>query len=163
MLNDMQQKSVWEGWLTSEIRSNYFADLSGRYQRTQRFITWNTLILSSGAFATLVSDWLPPNMRVIRPIVAFCVVALSLWSLLARYERNGIDCTDLHFKWNTLACEFERLWCDIYPASAVETLYKLQNRETELSKSSTSFPNKEKLMLKWEEHTVRQRGMELPR
>ncbi len=161
MLTDLQQKSVWDGWLSSEIRGDYFAELCGRYQRKQRFITWTTLIFSSGAFVTLVSDWLPPKWRVIRPIVAFGIVALSIWSLLAKNEKNGIECADLHSKWNGLACEFERLWNDVYSDSAEKTLYSLQDRQTELSTRGTNFPNKKRLMLKWERHVVKHHGVKL--
>jgi hypothetical protein len=49
MLSAAEQRNVWEGWLGAETRANYFADLSGRYLRLQRLITWATLLASSGA------------------------------------------------------------------------------------------------------------------
>jgi hypothetical protein len=36
MLSAYQQKLVWDGLLGAEIRSAYFAELSGRYVRIQR-------------------------------------------------------------------------------------------------------------------------------
>jgi hypothetical protein len=154
MLSSLQQKAVWEEWLSAEIRANYFAELAGHYQRKQRFITWATLAFSSGAFATLISDWLPAKFRWIRPAAAFVIVALSIWSLTAKNERNAIECSDLHFKWNVLAGKFERLWDDMYSESAPDTLINLQERSAEISKSCTTFPNNRKRMLKWEQYVV---------
>ena len=49
MLSELQQKRVWDGWLSAENRANYFADLSRGYHRKQRLVTWAMLVLSSGA------------------------------------------------------------------------------------------------------------------
>jgi hypothetical protein len=59
MLSELQQKRVWEGQLAAEIRASYFADLANSYQRVQRRVTWTTLVLSSGAAATLLADGIP--------------------------------------------------------------------------------------------------------
>jgi hypothetical protein len=144
--------------LAAEIRSYYFADLCGRFQWRQRFATWATLFFSSGALATFVSDWLPHNLAWIRPALAAVTVALSLWSLVARNERNSIDCADLHMKWNAASKEFEDLWDDMYSDEAGQRLRSLEARATEYSRTGTSFPNKRKLMIKWEDHVVQHRG-----
>jgi len=158
MLSALEQKRVWEGWLAAEIRANYFADLAGRFQRKQRVITWATLALSSGAFATLVSNWLPANLRWIQPVGVFLVAALSLWSLTAKNEHSAVECSDLHFKWNRLGREFERLWDDMYSASARDDLAGLEERSAEIAKSCTGLPNKRRLLLKWEDYVVLQHG-----
>lgn len=157
MLSSLEQKRVWEGMLAAEIRANYFADLCGRYQRKQRLLTWATLLFSSGALATLISDWVPRSLAWIRPVLAFFTVALSLWSLTAKNERNSIDCSDLHFKWNTVGNEFEDLWDDMYSDTAPDTLRALENRTAEYSRTGTGFPYKRRLMLKWQEHVVQHR------
>ncbi len=36
MLSELQQRRVWEGWLSAEIRANYFADLSSGYHQPPR-------------------------------------------------------------------------------------------------------------------------------
>jgi hypothetical protein len=159
VLTALQQKAVWEGRLSAEIRTCYFADLSHRHQRKERWIIWASLVFSSGAFATLVSDWLPPRLRWITPVAAFVTVALNVCSLTASNERNAIECSDLHFKWNRLAREYERLWDDMYNDSALGTLDSLQERSAEISRGSTRFPNNKKLMLKWANHVILQHGL----
>ena len=59
MLSEAQQRRVWEGMLSAEIRANYFAELSGKYHRRQRVVTWVILFLSSGAAATFLYTGLP--------------------------------------------------------------------------------------------------------
>jgi hypothetical protein len=154
MLSTLQQRAVWEGMLGAEIRANYFADLAGRYQQKQRLLTWGTLLFSSGAFATIISDWLPQDLRWIRAAAALMAAALSLWSLTAKNERTAIECSDLHFKWNRLAREFDRLWNDMYTDSAADTLWSLQEKAGDIAKSCTSLPNKERLMVKWEKRVI---------
>jgi hypothetical protein len=157
MLSALEQKRVWDGMLVAEIRANYFADLCGRYQSKQRLLTWGTLLFSSGALATVISDWVPHNLAWIRPVLAFFTAALSLWSLTAKNERCAIDCSDLHFKWNTLSRAFEDLWDDMYADSAATQLREFERRAAEYSRTGTAFPNKHRLMVKWQDHVVRHR------
>jgi hypothetical protein len=152
MLTRLQQKDVWDGWLGSEMRSNYFADLAGRYQRTQNLITWGILVMSSGTFATLLADWVPPQYKWVRPVLAFLAGALSLRSILAKNERKAIDCSDLFFQWGSLAQEFKNVWDNMYDKSAPEKLQSSQAKTLELSRRCTNLPNKEALLLKWENH-----------
>jgi hypothetical protein len=155
MLSELQQKSVWEGWLSSEIRENYFADLCHCYQRRQRFINWLILALSSSAFVALISAWLPPGLGWLTPTLAALTAVLSGWSLVAQNQKQSTDCSDLSFRWSRLSGEYQALWDDMYSPDAALRLRKLMERETELSKSGHSFPNKQNLMEKWEDHVVR--------
>jgi hypothetical protein len=155
MLSDLQQKSVWEGWLSSEIRSNYFADLCYSYQRRQRVLSWLILAFSSGAFASVVIDWIPADFGWIKAALAFLTVALSLWLLIAQNQKSSTDCSDLHFRWNRLAAEYQTLWDHMYSDGAAAQLETLTAKSAELSKSGTVFPNKPKLMEKWQDHVVR--------
>ena len=110
MLSELQQKSVWEGWLSSEIRANYFADLCYRYQHRQRVINWVTLAFSSGAFVSLISDWLPPRFGWMKPTLAASTAGLSGWALLAQNQKHSTDCSDLSFQWNKVSGEYKALW-----------------------------------------------------
>ena len=56
MLSEAQQKRVWERRLGSEIRAKYFAELSGRYSKRQRFATWSTLLFSSSDAVSLIAS-----------------------------------------------------------------------------------------------------------
>ncbi len=155
MLSPRQQKDVWEEWLSSEIRANYFADLSYRYQRKQRIATWLTLAFSSGAFLTLIADALPPAGAWVRPALALVTVALSLWLLVAQNQRSTTDCSDLHFRWNSLAHQYEALWDRMYSPDADTVLQNLKQKTAELSKSSIAFTNDPKLMVKWQDHVMK--------
>lgn len=160
MLSTLEQKDVWDGWLSSEVRANYFADLSSGYQRAQKLITWGILLMSSGAFATLLADWLPERYKWVRPALAFMAAALSFWSLVARNERNAVECSDLFFQWSVLGREFKELWGNVHDESAHATLKSLLTKRDELSRRCTNLPNKQSLVLKWEDYVVQQHQRE---
>ena len=156
MLSELEQKAVWEHWLGAEIRANYFADLSYRYQRHQRALTWFTLATSSGAFVTLVTDVLPPSVAAwLRPVLTLVPAALSLWMLVAQNYQQATACSDLHFRWHTLADDFERLWGHMHDDAADRTLQRLTRRVAEASRSGVPLPNNPKLMEKWQDHVER--------
>lgn len=163
MLSVDQQKEVWDGWLSSEIRSNYFADLSWRLLSFQRKLTWAILICSSGAVAVVVRDWLPAQWNFLKPTLVLGTASLSLWSLVQQYQKNATDCADLHFRWNRLAAEYQALWNDMYSRNATTKLATLAEKRAELSKSGTAFPNKKRLMLRWQEHVERHRASQRQR
>ena len=157
MLTDVQQKRVWEGMLSAEIRANYFADLSNGYHRRQRIATWLTLFFSSGAFASFVFKELPPGLEWVRPLLALLTAALSAYSLVAQNQKLAVDSVDLHARWNKLAREYENLWDEMYASDALERLQKLEEGGVELSKSGASFGYDKKAMLKWQLHVERHR------
>ena len=140
MLSDFQQDTVWESWLAAEIRAGYFALLVERFQRKQKRLVVGSLLLSSGATIALITAVIPPAFSWIKPLLTFLAAALSLWSLVAKNERNSIDCADLHFRWNSLAHEYEALWSNVFAEEAPEKLSALRREEAVVSKSSTSFP-----------------------
>jgi hypothetical protein len=151
MLSELQRKRVWEGWLSAEIRANYFADLSARYHRHQRYGTWCVLFSSSGVLATFVTK-LPQEFTWAAPALALMTAGLSLYSLVAQNQKSAIDSADLHFRWNKLASEYEHLWDNMYAEDAGPQLTKLDERGMELSKVATAFPFSEKRILKWQDH-----------
>ena len=113
MLSQAQIKRVWDGMLGSEIRANYFADLTDRYNRHQRWATWGTLFLSSGALATLLIQSLPPDLAWIRYTLATATAALSLYSVVRQNNKLAVDAAELHSRWNRLAAAYEKLWEDV--------------------------------------------------
>src|SRR5688500_20034692 len=86
-LSEIQQKDVWDGWLGSEARSLYFAELCNRYSRVQRRITWGLLAASSGATATVLTG-LPDWFRFLLPLAT---AGLSLWSLVENNSKTATD------------------------------------------------------------------------
>ena len=159
MLSELQQKNVWENWLSSEMRANYFADLANRYQSWQRALTWFTLIFSSGAALAIVTDWIPLGFEWIKAALALLTAAVSFLSLVQQNQKSATDCSDLHFRWNRLASEYEALWDDMYADDAELKLKMLTEKTAELSKSSTAFPYRERVMLKWQDYVQRHHGL----
>ena len=153
MLNELQQKSVWEGWLSAEIRAAYFAELARRYQQYQKTLTASTLVLASGATAALMST-LPAPWHWLRPVLTALAALLSPVSLVAKNERSSIDCADLHSRWANLAIDYETLWSDIYAESAQHDLLVLKRREIEISRSSTAMPEDEGLLVTCQDNVV---------
>jgi len=153
MLTEFEQKLVWEGWLSSEIRANYFADLCHRYRFQQSVLSWLILASSSGAFTAVIKDF---GSDAFRSILALVTVALSLWSLVAQNQKSSTDCSDLHFRWNRLASQYESLWSDMYSEEAPTLLVNLKEKSAELSKTGAAFPNKRRLMEKWQDYVVHQ-------
>jgi hypothetical protein len=161
MLNDFQQKNVWDGLLGAEIRAAYFAELSRKYQQTQKFLTLGTLLLSSGATIALLTTLVPANLNWVKPVLTLVAAGLSLWSLVSKNERNSIDCADLHFRWQRLADGYEILWSDVYAEDAVERLNILRLEEAQISKSSTSMPDDSRLMSACQDNVVMHHQAEL--
>jgi hypothetical protein len=154
MLSDFQQNMVWESWLASEIRSIYFADLVQRFQLWQRLLVVSGLILSSGATFTLLTSAVPPNLNWIKPTLTVLAAAMSLWSLVAKYERNAMECADLHSRWNALAMQYESLWADMSAEDSAIKLGRLRTEEIAISKSSTSQPTYTGLLEKAQANVV---------
>ena len=160
MLTELQQKRVWENWLSAEIRAAYFGELVHLYQARQRHATWLTLLLTSGAaavaFATLPVEW-----RVPLPVLA---AAISLYSTTAGNTVRSADCADLHFRWTRLAQSYQRLWeTGMYASGAIGRLNALDDKVAEVSRSSTQFPDDARRLAKWEDWVVSHRAPHAPR
>ena len=154
-LTQLQQKRVWDGQLSAEIRANYFAELSGTYRWHQRLANWLSLVFSSGALATFIlKDGLEitPYLPWLRPVLAFLTAGFSVYSIIAQNQDRATNCTDLHFRWNKLAKEFEALWDDMYSESAAARLVCLEATATELSKAGNTFPNRKRKLVKWQDY-----------
>ncbi len=158
MLSELQRTSVWENWLAAEIRANYFADMCARYQLFQKLLTWAILVFSSGAAATVISDWVPPKWNWVKAALTIITAALSLFAVVQQNQKLSMDCSDLHFRWNKLAQEYESLWNDMYSADAATQLRRLLEKTAELSKSSTGITYKKRKMLKWQIYVEQHHG-----
>src|SRR5271168_4492938 len=97
MLSDLQRKDVWEGWIGGEIRANYFADRAGRFPTEQKVLTLMTLLFSSAAAVTFITDWLP---EWVKPTLMLLTAAISLYLLLQQNQKRITECSDLHFRWS---------------------------------------------------------------
>ncbi len=162
MLSDFQQDTVWDGWLAAEIRAAYFAALVNRFQLRQKLLVVAGLLLSSGATITLLTTAIPSTLGWIKPTLTVLAAAMSLWTLVAKNERNAIDAADLHFRWNTLALEYEALWADMYGDEASSRLTQLRKEEAAVSKSSTSMPAYKRLLAQAQENVVMHHQNRLP-
>ncbi len=154
MLSEFQQDTVWQGWLSAEIRAGYFAALVNRFQQRQKFLVVSGLLLSSGATIALLTAVVPPHLGWIKPMLTLLAAGMSLWSLVAKNERNAMDAADLHFRWNTLAIGYEALWADMYIEDAPEKLAKLRKEEAVIPKSSTGMPLYGRLLAKVQDNVV---------
>jgi hypothetical protein len=152
MLSELQQKRVWEGWFSAEVRANYFADLAGAYHQRQRWATWAAVFSSSGAVIAFLAN-LPPAWAWVAPAFALVTAGLSGYSLVAHYQEHAVASSDLHFRWNRLASDYEALWDEMYASDAPARLAALVERGAELSKSATvaGLLYQERRMLKWQE------------
>jgi len=160
MLNESQQRDVWERWLASEMRANYYGDLSERLSSLQTKLTWLTLLFSSGAAGAILGDsHVPSSLWFLKLLLSLLAAAVSFFSLVMQYPKKSFDCSDLQYRWSRLAAEYEALWNDAYSDSAVGTLANLTEKSAELSKSSdrVGVRYKRRLMEKWERHVISHR------
>ncbi|HEV2962676.1 MAG TPA: hypothetical protein VG649_12675 [Candidatus Angelobacter sp.] len=159
MLTDFQVNDLWQQWLSAETRALYFAEMGRRYNLLQNLLTWATLLLTSGATAALISNWIPQNYAWTKPLVTALAAALSLVTLVMQNPKKYSDCADLHFKWNRLAEEYKNLWNATYADSAASTLTRLNEKAAEISKAGIWIKYKKQTLLKWEDHVLQDHGV----
>ncbi|HWZ42934.1 MAG TPA: hypothetical protein VNW97_05635 [Candidatus Saccharimonadales bacterium] len=159
MLSDFQINDLWEQWISAETRSLYFAEMGRRYSLWQNALIWTTLLLASGATVTLISDWLPKEYAWIKPALTALTAALSFLSIVMQNPKKYADCADLHFKWNRLAGEYKTLWNETYADDSAAILARLNDKGADLSKTGMWIANKKRMLLKWEDHVLRQHGV----
>lgn len=144
-LSELQRRDVWENWLGAEIRSDYFADLAARYKHRQTLLTSLGLVLSSGAVVTILAShhWWALGCAVLATVV-------NTLSLVQQNQKLITDCSDLSFKWSRLASDYKALWDSMYSDDAPQRYRMLDEKVSEISKSSHGMPLNEKAMLKWQ-------------
>ena len=82
MLTENQVNRVWNKMVEAEVRSLYFADLAGRYNRYKQILTGVSFFLSSGAAATLLAkapDWIPILLAIIVAILSAYLTVIGFF------------------------------------------------------------------------------------
>lgn len=154
MVSEEQRVRVWEGWLSSEIRELYFAELAHRYQSRQRLIQWCLVVCSSGAVVTLLAK--VPGAAL---WLAASTAGLSAWSLIAQNQKQAIEASDLSSRWHRLALDYETLWHDLSAPDAADRLRRFCERAGEMSKTAHTFPNRVDRLTHWQHHVQRHHGV----
>jgi hypothetical protein len=156
MLSEFQQDEVWRKWIAGEIRADYFSDMGRRYIRLHGWLVWLTLFFSAGTVAAMIGS-VSADFGWLKFVFGVVVTAISLFSIRMENPKKYAECSDLHFKWNRLAAEYQALWGNVYSEDAELTFANLLEKEAELSKVSMTIPNKPKIMEKWERHVLAHR------
>jgi hypothetical protein len=99
-------------------------------------------------------------MEWVKPVLALLTAGVSFVLLLQGYQKRVTECADLHFRWNRLANEYKALWDEMYAPDALARLRLLEEKEAELSKTSTTLPDNERAMIKWQKHVQSQHGFQ---
>jgi hypothetical protein len=145
MLTDNEVGRIWQRMAEAEVRSMYFADLVARYTRHKQIITGVSFFLSSGAVATLIAalpKWIPAALALI-------VAVLMAYSIAVNLDGRISTLSKLHYEWNRLGSEYERLWNHWSNTDAESTLHKLIERGREMSEMATEMPYDEERMDRW--------------
>jgi hypothetical protein len=153
MLSEPQIEQVWERKLGAEIRSLYFGDFANRYSRRKQIITFVTFFLSSGAAAALVGkspSWVPLVLSILGALLTAYSLAVSLERLVRTMAR-------LHYSWNQIATDYDRLWNHAYDDDAENAFGDLLRRERDLSElATTEAPNDQKVLGEWQDRVLQQ-------
>ena len=152
-LSEAQIKRTWEGMLGAEVRADYFADLVSRYNSEQKWLTWTTLFLSSGAFVSILAE-VPERFQVIRVVLIGLSAAVSLFSVVRENHKNAVDAANLHSRWLKIANAYTDIWENIYASDAKEKLDAASALESEASSAGSTFRYKKGRMLRWERHVI---------
>jgi hypothetical protein len=156
MLNDHQIQKVWQNMLAAETRSLYFGDLANRYTSQKQWMTGITFFLSSGAAVTIIAKlnaWIPVMCSL---FVAF----ISAYSIALNLDGKTRTMAKLHSTWNEIALAYERLWNHTYDTDAEDELTRILRMEDEPSQlATTSAPNDQELLGKWQQQVFRLHGL----
>jgi hypothetical protein len=153
-MTESQITDVWERMISAEVRSLYFADLTGRYSRRKQWITGLSFFLSSAAAAALgakAPTWAPLSMA---------ALVLSAYSMSGGLDRKVQTMAKLHYSWLQLATDYDHLSNHFYEDGAERELARQVNGEKDLSQlASTEAPYDPPRMAKWEDHVFQQHGL----
>lgn len=156
MLNEAQRKQVWENMLAAETRSYYFGDLASRYTTRKQWITGISFFLASGAAATIIAkapNWVPI-------ILSLLAAAASAYSMAVNLDGKILTMAKLHSAWSRIKVEYERLWSRTNREDAESQLDRIIQLEEEPSElATTSAPNDQKLLGKWQDRVFALRGL----
>jgi hypothetical protein len=150
MLTEEQTNRVWGKMLEARVRSFYFGDLAIHYTGRKQWITGLSFFLSSGAAATALARmpvWVPSTSAVLAAI-------LTAYSIAVGLDKAAPQMAKLHYAWNQLDAEYDRLWNHWYEDEAEKALAELQRRSAEVSQISTDAPFDEQRIAKWEDRVL---------
>lgn len=148
MLNEFEIDQVWEGMLSAEARSLYFASLASRYTRQKQLITGLSFFLSSGVVVGLLAKL--PN--VITLMAALLVALLNAYSVAVGLEKKIGTMVKLHSRWQEIATGYSDLWSRTYEEDAKNKLAQIVKMERDPSElAAVEAPNDEALMGKWQD------------
>jgi hypothetical protein len=156
-LSPAEQRRVWEALYVCEVRNNYYARLSGRYQKTQVALTWLMLFLSGGAAFSFVTK-ISTDRPLVPPLLSIATAAISAYSLLAKKERKGIDASRLSQKYAQIGHAFDVMFGRMDLTSSDE-LQKLEEKKTDLGEAGHSLSNSRRLMRCAERDVKKARGL----
>jgi hypothetical protein len=145
MMTENEVGRVWQRMVEAEVRSMYFADLASKYTKLKQAITGVSFFLSSAAAATVIAaspKWIPAALAVI-------VAILMAYSIAVNLDGRISTLSKLHYEWNRLDSEYERLWNHWNESDAENVLHKLIERGREISEIAAEMPYDEEQMNKW--------------
>jgi hypothetical protein len=156
MLTEAQIAKVWSDMLAAEARSYYFGDLAARYVKVKQWITGISFFLSSGAAATIVGkapSWVPISLSIV-------VAAASAYAMAINLDGNISTMAKLQLAWHRIMVEYERLWNHPDAPDAEDKLMRIiQMEEDPSEQATTSAPNDQKLLAKWQKRVFALRGL----
>jgi hypothetical protein len=158
MLTEAQANRVWQKMYEAEVRSFYFGDLASRYTRRKQQITFLSFFLASGAAATVAAEsnhWWSIAM-------SSAAAVLMAYSIAVGLDRKAAVMAKLHYSWNRLAADYERLWNHWHEDNAEVQLEEILNRAREVSEMGTEAPYDEQLIEKWQDRVNAQYGVATP-
>jgi hypothetical protein len=148
MLTANQIDDVWEGTISSEVRSLYFGDLANIYSTRKQWISGISFFLASGAFATMLG-----KLPVWIPITCSLIVALAnAYSVAVGLDSKIRTMAKLHYAWQQIGNDYNRLWNHTYDDDAEAQFEDLQRRQLEISElATTDAPNNTKKLSHWQD------------
>src|SRR5437773_2086236 len=102
-MTESQANRVWELMVEAEVRALYFGDVASRYTKRRQIITGLSLLLSSGAAATIVAQAPSAVPLVMAAVTAF----LSAYQISVGLDRKIAALVKLHGAWHSLQSSYE--------------------------------------------------------
>ncbi|HLA76068.1 MAG TPA: hypothetical protein VJU18_00670 [Vicinamibacteria bacterium] len=93
-------------------------------------------------------------------VLAALLTGVSVYSVVAQNQRLAAEAKDLHFRWNTLAGEYNDLWDHIDEDDDPGLRIKqLALRAAEASRSGCGLPAKSRRIVHWHKVVLTQHGV----
>lgn len=155
-MTEAQINRVWEKMIEAEVRSLYFGHLASMFSKRKQVISGVSFFLSSGAAVMLLA-----KMDYLGPLVSSLVAAgLTAYTIAFDLDRKAAMMAKLHYTWNKLAADYDRLWNHWYEDNAeieFDEIARLGREASELA--TTEAPYNKQLITKWQDHVHAQYGI----